>query len=79
MEDVASRLKSKLRHAIGLTHHQFIPDGVRSENLDPSQWHDAFPADPKMHAAAGEAIAGAFSELQREGFRSLNTPSFDRF
>lgn len=49
------------------------------ENLDPSQSHDAFPADPKMHAAAGEAIARAFSELQREGFRSLNTPSFDRF
>jgi hypothetical protein len=49
------------------------------ENLDPSQSHDAFPADPKMHAAAGEAIAGAFSEVQRDGFRSLNTPSFDRF
>ena len=49
------------------------------ENLDPSQSHDAFPVDPKMHAAAGEAIARAFAELQREGFRSLNTPSFDRF
>lgn len=49
------------------------------ENLDPSQSHDAFPADPKMYAAASEAIAGAFSELRRNGFQSLNTPRFDRF
>jgi hypothetical protein len=49
------------------------------ENLDASQSRDAFTADPKMHAAAGEAIARAVAELQREGFQSLNTPSFDRF
>jgi hypothetical protein len=49
------------------------------ENLDPSQSPDAFPADPRMHAVAGEAIAHTIAELQRDGFRSLNTPSFDRF
>ena len=49
------------------------------ENLDPCQSRDAFPVDPKMHAAAGEAIARAFAEIQRDGFRSLNTPRFDRF
>ncbi len=32
-----------------------------------------------MHTAAGEAIARAFAEIQRDGFRSLNTPRFDRF
>jgi hypothetical protein len=48
------------------------------ENLDPSHSHDAFPADPKMLAAAGEAIVRAVAELQRDGFQSLNTPSFDR-
>jgi hypothetical protein len=49
------------------------------ENLDPSQSHDAFPADPKMHTAAGEAIARAVAEIQRDGFRLLNTPHFQRF
>jgi hypothetical protein len=49
------------------------------ENLDPTQSHDAFPADAKMHTAAGEAIARAVAEIERDGFRSLNTPRFDRF
>lgn len=49
------------------------------ENLDPSHSRDAFPADPKMHTAAGEAIARAAAEIQRDGFRSLNTPHFERF
>jgi hypothetical protein len=49
------------------------------ENLDPAQSRDAFPADPKMHATAGEAISRAFAEIHREGFRSLNTPRFERF
>lgn len=47
------------------------------ENLDPRQSHDAFPADSEMHSTAGEAIARAFAEIQREGFRTLNTPRFD--
>jgi hypothetical protein len=49
------------------------------DNLDPCHSTDAFPVDPGMHAAANEAIAEAFSELQHDGFRSLNTPHFDRF
>lgn len=49
------------------------------ENLDPSESSDAFPADPKMHATAGEAIARAFAGIQRDGFQALNTPRFDRF
>jgi hypothetical protein len=49
------------------------------EYLEPCQSRDAFPADPKMHAAAGEAIARAFAEIQHDGFRSLSTPRFDRF
>jgi tetratricopeptide (TPR) repeat protein len=49
------------------------------ENLDPCHSDDAFPVDPGMHAAANEAIAGAFSKLQHDGFQSLNTPFFDRF
>jgi tetratricopeptide (TPR) repeat protein len=47
------------------------------ENLDPLQSHDAFPVDSKMHATADEAIAHAFGEIQRDGFRTLNTPRFD--
>jgi hypothetical protein len=49
------------------------------ENLDPTHSHDAFPVDSGMHTAAGEAIACALTEIQRDGFRSLNTPHFDRF
>ncbi len=49
------------------------------ENLDPLHSHDAFAADPEMHGAAGAALAGAVAEIQRAGFRSLNTPHFDRF
>jgi tetratricopeptide (TPR) repeat protein len=48
------------------------------ENLDPIH-SDAFPVDPRMHATAGEAISDAVTEIQRDGFRSLNTPHFDRF
>ena len=49
------------------------------ENLDPLQSSDAFPVDREMHAAAGEVIGRALAELQGDGFRSLNTPRFDRF
>ena len=49
------------------------------ENLDPCHSHDAFPVDPGMHTAAKEAIACAVTEIQSDGFRSLNTPHFDRF
>jgi tetratricopeptide (TPR) repeat protein len=49
------------------------------ENLDPFHSLDAFPVDPGMHASASEAITRALGEIQRDGFRSLNTPRFDRF
>lgn len=49
------------------------------ENLDPSESPDAFPADPKMYATAGVAIARAFAGIQRDGFQALNTPRFNRF
>jgi hypothetical protein len=49
------------------------------ENLDPSHSPDAFPADPKMHQTAGEAIESVLAEIRRDIFGSLNTPHFDRF
>ena len=49
------------------------------ENLDPSESSDAFPVDSGMHRVAGEAIAHAFGEIQRDGFSALNTPRFDLF
>ncbi len=49
------------------------------ENLDPCHSRDAFSVDPGMHAAANEVIARAVTEIQSDGFRSLNTPHFDRF
>jgi hypothetical protein len=61
------------------THQSHFLTEFLLENLDPSRSLDAFPPDPEMHTAAGEAIAGAFAELQRDGFRSLNTARFERF
>ena len=76
--DLASELFRFGARVYQLHQSHFLPEFLL-ENLDPSHSPDAFPVDPKMHATAGEAIDGAFSELQREGFRSLNTPFFDRF
>src|ERR1043166_3961122 len=56
----------------------FLPEFLL-ENLDPCHSRDAFAVDPKMHGTAGAAIAGAVAEIQRTGFRGLNTPPFDRF
>jgi hypothetical protein len=61
------------------THQSHFLTEFLLENLDPCRSHDAFPIDSRMHTAAGEAIARAVAELQRDGFQSLNTPSFDRF
>jgi hypothetical protein len=61
------------------THQSHFLTEFLLENLDPSYSRDAFPGDPKMLAVAGDAIARAVSEIQRDGFRSLNTPHFDRF
>lgn len=49
------------------------------ENLDASYSSDAFPADPKMHQTAREAIESALAEIRRDIFGSLHTPRFDRF
>ena len=49
------------------------------ENLDPFHSHDALPVNPRLHRTADEAIARAMDEIQRDGFRSLNTPRFDQF
>jgi hypothetical protein len=61
------------------THQSHFLTEFLLENLDPGHSHDAFPIDSKMHATAGEAISGALAEIHRDGFRSLNTPHFDRF
>ncbi len=76
--DLAGELFRFGARAYQMHQSHFLPEFLL-ENLDPSQSHDAFPADPKMHAVAGEAIARAFAEIQQEGFRSLNTPRFERF
>ena len=76
--DLAGELFRFGAHTYQMHQSHFLTEFLL-ENLDPSQAHDAFPADPKMHAVAGEAIARALGELQREGFRWLNTPHFDRF
>lgn len=50
------------------------------ENLDPRQTAGGvFPTDQKLHSAASETIASALAAIQREGFRSINTPRFNRF
>jgi tetratricopeptide (TPR) repeat protein len=49
------------------------------ENLDPRQTAGVFPPNQKLHSAASETIASALAAIQREGFRSINTPRFDRF
>jgi hypothetical protein len=49
------------------------------ENLDPRLTAGAFPANQKLHAVASETIASALAAIQREGFRSINTPRFDGF
>ena len=61
------------------THQSHFLTEFLLENLDPCRSHDAFPIDSKLHATAGEAISRAFAEIHRDGFRSLNTPHFDRF
>jgi tetratricopeptide (TPR) repeat protein len=60
------------------THQSHFLTEFLFENLDPSHSRDAFPGDAKMHTTAGEAISRACAEIQRDGFRSVNTPRFER-
>lgn len=76
--DLAGELFRFGAHAYQMHQSHFLTEFLL-ENLDPCRSRDALPVDPKMHAVAGEAIACAFAEIQRDGFRSLNTPHFDRF
>lgn len=76
--DLAGELFRFGTHAYQMYQSHFLTEFVL-ENLDPAQSHDAFPVDSKMHAVADEAIARAAAEIQRDGFRSLNTPRFGRF
>lgn len=46
------------------------------ENFDPAHSPDAFVGNPEMHAAALESLWRAFREIQRNGFKTLNTPEF---
>lgn len=60
------------------THQPHFLTEFLLENLDPSRSIDSFPADPKMHTAAAEAIDSACAKIRRDIFGTLNTPQFDR-
>jgi tetratricopeptide (TPR) repeat protein len=46
------------------------------ENFDPARSPDAFVGSSEMQAAALESLWRAFREVQRGGFKTLNTPEF---
>lgn len=46
------------------------------ENFDPAQSPKAFVKNPEMQAAALESLWRAFRDIQRGGFKKLNTPEF---
>jgi tetratricopeptide (TPR) repeat protein len=48
------------------------------ENLDPAYSSDAFRADATLHASAAEALWRSLVGLQRDGFKSMNTPQFEK-
>lgn len=60
------------------THQPHFLTEFLLENLDPSHSTDSFPANPKMHQAAAEAIDSACAKIRRDMFGTLNTPQFDR-
>ena len=60
------------------THQSHFLTEFLLENLDPSHSTDSFPADPKMHQVAADAIDSAFARIQCDIFGTLNTPRFDR-
>lgn len=46
------------------------------ENFDPTQSPNTFVENPEMRAAALESLWRAFREIQRHGFKKMNTPEF---
>ncbi|MGH7976377.1 MAG: hypothetical protein ACREC8_06915 [Limisphaerales bacterium] len=46
------------------------------ENFDPAQSPNTFVRNPEMQAAALESLWRAFREIQRGGFKKMNTPEF---
>ena len=46
------------------------------ENLDPAHAPTTFTDNPEMQMAALESVWRAFGEIQRHGFKALNTPEF---
>jgi hypothetical protein len=48
------------------------------ENLDPARSDGAFAHDLAMHASARDALWRSFGEIQREGFKAINTPRYEQ-
>jgi len=48
------------------------------ENLDPTQSADATGTNPAWHASAAEALWYMLGELHRDGFKTMNTPQFEK-
>ncbi len=61
------------------THQPHFLTEFLLENLDPARSDGALPGQLQMHAAATDALWRTFSELQRDGFKAMNSPRFDDF
>lgn len=48
------------------------------ENLDPAHSSDALTTNPALHANALEALWLSLAELQRDGFKAMNTPQYEK-
>jgi hypothetical protein len=78
LRELAEELFRFGARAYGIHQPHFLAEFLL-ENLDPRETAGAFPPDQKLHSLASETIASALAAIQREGFRSINTPRFDRF
>lgn len=61
------------------THQAHFLTEFLLENLDPACSKGAFTTNLQMHGRAREALWRALGALQREGFKTVNTPRFDAF
>lgn len=59
------------------THQPHFLTEFLLENLDPARSDGAFSSDLQMHASAREALWHTLGELQRDGFKAMNTPRFE--
>jgi hypothetical protein len=48
------------------------------ENLDPERADGAFADHPAMHASAMDSLWRSLGEFQRDGFKAINTPRYER-